>query len=169
MKNLLVVVLLASLAFYFSCCNTGSSKASNEFETFVLNKAYEDYRSKMTYDEFVAKTNSPEFKMDFEIKRDSLKKVFPVEIAKIAKKSKEEVAKIFGEPTKVESAILSETSFPADKCIYLKDLVEIVFINEKADWITVNNNPQFVTIGNKADYQSVETDVDYVFVKAITK
>ncbi|WP_020586341.1 zinc ribbon domain-containing protein [Desulfobacter curvatus] len=54
------------------------------------------------------------------------------DVLSVTGKSKNEVASIIGSPKSCSSTKYGE------KCVYSKAEVEIVFINQKADWITVN-------------------------------
>ena len=56
-----------------------------------------------------------------------------IDVTKVAGKSKDEVEKILGAPTKT-----SKTKY-GEKCFYKKGDTEIVFINGLADWITVED------------------------------
>lgn len=62
-----------------------------------------------------------------------------IEINRIAKKTKNDVENYLGKPTRREKTNPSNTPCPCDKYFYKNGSVEVVFINNKADWITINN------------------------------
>jgi hypothetical protein len=76
---------------------------------------------------------------------------------------------LLGQPNSKEQVSPSGTPCPCNKYNYIYDLIEIVYINGKADWITVNNEPKYILIHNSGNYQSADWFDDYAYVKAFTK
>lgn len=138
--------------------------SKSEFERFSLEQFIAKYEFERTMEECESVLESADYQMfeDFQIKR------FLVDVDNLALKSKEEVEKVLGMPTSKEKVSPSGTPCPCDKFNYLNDLVEIVFINNKADWITVNNTKSLVGISDPSAYASANIFDDYVYIKAIT-
>lgn len=91
-----------------------------------------------------------------------------INVDELANKTEAEIIQLLGAPKKTESVHPSKTPCPCPKNYYKDGSIEIVFINEKADWITVNN-PKVVTIKDENVYSSVNRFDDYTYIKVKTK
>jgi hypothetical protein len=91
-----------------------------------------------------------------------------IKISDIAGRTPDEVSKILDSPTSKETVNPSRTPCPCEKNIYKDGKIEIVYMNEKADWITVNLPASKVDISGS--YLSVQQfdNPTYTYVKAIT-
>lgn len=92
-----------------------------------------------------------------------------IKVSDIAGKNPLEVKKILGSPISKETVSPSGTPCPCDKNIYKDGEVEVVFMNEKADWITFN------LPASKIDTSGLYLSVDqfdnpaYTYIKVATK
>jgi hypothetical protein len=91
-----------------------------------------------------------------------------VDVDLLASKSEPEILKILGSPQKSETVNPSKTPCPCPKNYYSDGVIEIVFINGKADWITVNE-PLWLSIEDEKAYLSVSRFDDYAYIKVKTK
>jgi hypothetical protein len=91
------------------------------------------------------------------------------DVARISGKSKEEINQYLGEPASQEKVTVKGNINNCEKITYVEGMVEVIFINGKADWIKINDDPEMVLIPAKNDYISVEKFPDYIFVKSFTK
>ena len=73
-------------------------------------------------------------------------------VADIAGKTPEEVTQILGSPTSTEIVVPSRTPCPCTKNDYQNSMIEIVFIEGKADWITINLPAKLVDISGSYLY-----------------
>lgn len=105
---------------------------------------------------------------DYEKEKLSIAKKLTVNIDAIATETEKTVKLILGEPTKKETINPSGVG-SCQKFTYLGGLVEVVYINSKADWITVNNTPSKAKIQDVSTYRSVQQFSDYTYVKVKTK
>ncbi|MBO0591001.1 hypothetical protein I2486_06230 [Cellulophaga sp. E16_2] len=135
-----------------------------EFEKFVLSELIIENE----YDKNLAVLSGYIKTKEFEEYKNSKTKQFIVNIDDLVNKSKIDIEKLIGIPNHKEKVNPSNTPCPCDKYNYINDLIEIVYINGKADWITVNSTPSFVKI-DKSKYQSVNKFDDYTYVKVNTK
>lgn len=138
--------------------------SKNEFEKFILSELIieNEYDKNQTDLSKYIKTK------DFEEYKNLKTKQFIVNVDNLANKSKPDIEKLIGKPNHKEKVKPSKTPCPCDKYHYINDLIEIVFINEKADWITVNNTPSFVK-ADESTYKSIDKFDDYTYVKVNTK
>lgn len=90
-----------------------------------------------------------------------------LDVADIAGQSPEAVAAILGQPTVIEQASPSNTPCPCPKLTYGDNWVEVIYINNKADWITVNNKSSKRVIGS-GKYVSADSFPDYLYFKVST-
>lgn len=90
-----------------------------------------------------------------------------IDIDAIAGKKPKEVEQFVGKPTKKEVVKPSSVG-QCPKSIYLGGLIEVVYINDMADWITVNSAPSKAIIKDAAVYLSVQQFSDYTYVKVKT-
>ncbi|WP_299759055.1 hypothetical protein [uncultured Pontibacter sp.] len=139
--------------------------ASTDYEKFIIDKLIEDNKFE----------KGPELIQE-ELKKESFatyKNInsmsYLVEVDKLAGKSKAQIEIILGQPNKKEKVNPSSAPCPCDKYIYLDNLVEIVYIKNKADWITINNAPFFVKVKDSGSYRSVDRFDDYTYVKVKTR
>ena len=88
-----------------------------------------------------------------------------ISIDEIAGQPAEMIASLLGEPTATQQVNPSNTPCPCIQNIYKDGAVEIVFINDQADWITVNR--PYKAYG-QGDYTSVDQFDDYDYVKVTT-
>jgi hypothetical protein len=121
-----------------------SIKSPDELREYILSEGYQNYRQMIN--------NS-----------------YKVTIEDLAGKSKKVIEKLLGEPNNKDKVSPSGTPCPCDKYNYIYDLIEIVFINGKADWITVNNKPENVIVKKPERYQSINQFSDYTYVKVFTR
>ncbi len=119
-------------------------KKASELKDYIQTQEYENYKASKT-------------------------KTYVVNFDNLAGKTKSEIEKIIGQPNDKGKVNPSNTTCPCDKYNYLNDLVEIVFINGKADWITVNNRSSYAIVDNSSSYQSVNRFDDYTYVKVKTE
>jgi hypothetical protein len=91
------------------------------------------------------------------------------DIERMAGKSKEELAKYLGEPDSEEKVTVKGNIPDCDKVIYIGGMIEVIFINGKADWIKINDDPEMVIVPAKNSYVSVEKFPNYIFIKTFTK
>ena len=189
--NLIFGFSLIGLLTISSCMNQNSKQAerlksepqkqslwTDSLKTdFIAKNSKTDFDKNM-FTELISKyefdknvSNLKEFMQtqEFESYKNSKTKAYVVNIDDLAGKSKKEIEKLIGKPNHKEKVNPSKTPCPCDKYNYLNDLVEIVFINGKADWITVNNSSTYAKIGNSISYQSINKFDDYTYVKVETK
>lgn len=142
-----------------------TSNAKTKFEKFVLTEliSENEYSKKSTELEEYIHTQ------DFDNYKSSKSRNFIVVVDPLAGKSKKEVEKLIGKPNSKEVIHPSGIPGPCDKYNYIYNLIEIVYINGKADWITINNSSEYVLIYNASDYQSADWFSDYAYVKVHTK
>lgn len=189
--NLFVAPLLVGLFVISSCTDQNSKKVETSVTepkqqslwTDSLKTDFITNYSTMDFDKFVLRElisnneyvkNPTELKeyiqtQEYENFKNSRTKFYVVIIDNLSGKNKKEIEKIIGQPNRKETVNPSGTPCPCDKYNYLNDLVEIVFIKDKADWITVNNSSSFAKINNSATFQSVNRFDDYTYVKVTTK
>jgi hypothetical protein len=91
------------------------------------------------------------------------------DVERISGKSKDEVSKYLGEPDSEENVSVKGEINDCEKVSYIEGMIEVVFINGKADWIRINDDPEMVLVPAKNNYFSVEKFPDYIFVKTSTK
>ncbi len=142
-----------------------NSHSKTEFDKFVLAELIAQYEFEKTSADIEGALNNQSFQ-DF--KKYQIKK-FVVDIDKIAGKSPSEVKTILGEPEKKEKSNPSGTPCPCDKCYYLNELVEIIYMNGKADWITINNSSSFYKSSKESSYLSFQRFSDYGYIKVSVK
>lgn len=87
-------------------------------------------------------------------------------LSKIAGKNLSEVESYLGKFTKAEKVNPSGVSCPCHKYYFKGDEVEIVFINDKADWITISK-PSWLNVDVKK-YQDLLYFDSYTYVKIQT-
>lgn len=142
-----------------------NSHSKTDFDKFVLAELIAQYEFEKTTVEIEGVLNNQSFQ-DF--KKYQIKK-FVVDIDKIAGKTPSEVKSVLGEPEKKEKSNPSGTPCPCDKCYYLNELVEIIYMNGKADWITVNNSSSYYKSSKESSYLSFQRFSDYGYVKVSVK
>ncbi len=145
--------------------NFVSKYSKTEFDKFVLSELIAENEFNKAEPELLKTIQSPDFKNYINTRIND----FVIVVDDLAGKSKSDVEKILGQPNNKEKVNPSKTPCPCDKYLYLDNLVEIVFMNSKADWITINNTSSYVKINNSSNYQSVSTFDDYIYVKVSTK
>jgi hypothetical protein len=91
------------------------------------------------------------------------------DVGRMAGKSKEELTKYLGEPDSEEKVTVKGSIPDCDKVMYIEGMIEVIFINGKADWIKINDDPEMVIVPAKNNYVSVEKFPNYIFVKTFTK
>jgi hypothetical protein len=193
MKNnkLANAVILLGLFALISCTNQNANKTEsiNSESTkqslwndslkkvFIIENSETDFE-KFIITELIAKYEFDKNALDlqgflqtqeFDFYRKAKTKSYVVNVDNLAGKSKREIVKILGKPNYVEKVNPSRTPCPCDKYNYLNDLVEIVFINGKADWITINNRSSFAVVENLSAYKSINRFDDYTYIKVKTK
>ena len=90
-----------------------------------------------------------------------------IELKMIAGKDLGTVKKYLGKISKVETVNPSRTPCPCKKYYFKNGDVEIVFINNRADWITVYK-PSMLNIKN-AKFVDQTFASDYTYIKVSTK
>jgi hypothetical protein len=101
-------------------------------------------------------------------KSSPLPSVALMRISDIAGKTPEQVSTVLGLPTKTEMVKPSRTPCPCTLHYYKGEIVEIVFMNGKADWISVNlPASQVDTSGSYLSVQQFENPT-YTYVKVRT-
>lgn len=182
-KHLLHFLLFGTLTF--SCSNSNDSNSypkesvwndslSNEllkrysssaFESFVITDLIDKYQYDSSYQDLSQYLESDKYSDLLK----SNKRSFKLHLDELAGKSPEEVKKILGKPNKTEKVNPRGTPCPCTKNYYLFDVVEIVFINGKADWITANNIKMMINTGSaNFQYKSIDQFDDYTYIKAFT-
>jgi hypothetical protein len=91
-----------------------------------------------------------------------------INVSQIAKKTPDQIEKMFGKPTFTDNITPSGAPCPCVKKIYLNGDIEIVFINDKADWITINKSPNYIEKGGLTQYVSYDSFDDYTYIKTST-
>jgi hypothetical protein len=142
-----------------------NSHSKSDFDKFVIAELIAQYEYEKTSVEIEGALNNQSFQ-DF--KKYQIKK-FVVDIDKIAGKTPSEVKAVLGETEKKEKSNPSGTPCPCDKCYYLNELVEIIYMNGKADWITVNNSSSFYKSNKESSYLSFQRFSDYGYIKVSVK
>lgn len=125
-----------------------------------------------------------------------------INLKKIVGKTPDEIESILGKPEKIEKVSPNNTPCKESSCnknFYKEGTLEIVFINNKADWITINNlrlygfdegilnflglstkqpsnkNQNFIRWQNLENikeinvYNNGNNNIDYIYIKAITE
>lgn len=90
-----------------------------------------------------------------------------IELRMIAGKDIETVKKYLGKISRMETVNPSRTPCPCKKYYFKNGDVEIVFINNRADWITVYK-PSVLNIKN-ANFVDQTFASDYTYIKVSTK
>lgn len=142
-----------------------TKNSKTDFDKFLFTELIEKYE----FDKNISDLQVFIQTQEFENYKTSKTKTYVVNVDNLAGKSKGEIEKILGQPNYKEKVNPSKTPCPCDKYNYLNDLVEIVFINGKADWITINNMSSYAIVENSSSYQSVNRFDDYTYVKVKTK
>lgn len=142
-----------------------NSHSTTDFDKFVLAELISQFEFEKTPADIEGVLNNQSF-LDF--KKYQIKK-FIVDIDKIAGKSPSEVKIVLGEPEKKEKSNPSGTPCPCDKYYYLCELVEIIYMNGKAEWITINNSPSFYKSSKESSFLSYQRFSDYGYIKVSVK
>ncbi|MGF7219097.1 hypothetical protein GGR92_005277 [Spirosoma lacussanchae] len=136
-----------------------------DFERFqVQNLAYKQQYD-MAPSEFAENIKSGEVARMIE---DSTMKdayQYGFDIDRIAGKTPKQIAAMFGKPTSSETTNPSRTPCPCPKKEYLSGIVEIVYMNNKADWITINLNGSGNVTSKEYEIQNHDS---YYYIKAFT-
>lgn len=135
-----------------------------DLDKYVIKRLISDKEYELTIDSLRAYILSEQFTL---FARQSAN-YYPVNIDNFAGLDKEKVITILGEPTEVKRVSPSGVG-PSDKLIYLNGLVEIVYINNIADWITVNKRSSDVSGGKTKQYIFYNTFSDYTYAKYKTR
>jgi hypothetical protein len=137
-----------------------------DFDKFLLKEIITEKEFEKKPNELDSYIQSPEF----ENYKHTKSKEYRVVIDNLVGKSENEIATLLGQPNSKEQVSPSGTPCPCNKYNYIYDLIEIVYINGKADWITINNiDPTYIIIHNFDKYQSVNWFDDYIYLKAFTQ
>lgn len=139
--------------------------AESDFDRFVLAELVKQAEYKKTDSALVDFLDTDKYE---HFKR-SMAKRYTVTVDDLAGKIKSKVEKVLGRSSFLEKVNPSGTPCPCERVYYLDDIVEVVFINGKADWITINNDMQYAKIKNKSSYVSMDRFSDYTYVKVATK
>ena len=174
MKKLLL--LLSIVVLSFSCDSAVGSKwtdlekdkfikefAFNDIEKFVVAELISDYEN-TTKSDSLAKFIKTEKYITF---YNEAINYFVINIDKIAGQTEEKVAMIVGEANEKETVNPSKVGLSVKKT-YLNGLLEIVFIDELADWITVNSRAGVAGSEGKT-YISVQYFDNYIYAKYKTQ
>ena len=142
-----------------------STNSKTDFDKFVLREVISQIEFEKTDKELQEYLKTA----DYEVYKKSMTKYFIVNVDNLARKSKDSIERLLGEPNDTEKVSPSNTPCPCDKYSYLDGLVEVVFINGQADWITVNNIPSKIIVEYSDSYQSADEFDDYTYVKISTR
>lgn len=140
-----------------------SKNAKCSFDTMLIQKVIDKYEFEKNDSALQVFLQSPEYGKFIK----PLAKKITIHIDDIAGKKPEEVESILGRYSKKEIINPSKVGY-CPKRIYLGGLVEIVYIDDKADWITVNNAPSKSKVKDESMYLSVQRFSDYTYVKVKT-
>lgn len=140
------------------------TNAKSVIDSFILQRTIAIYEFEKNDSTLRAYIQSSEFEKD----KKSIAKQFPINIDAIAAQKADAVEILLGKPTRKEDIAPSGVG-SCQKFTYLNGLVEVVYIDSKADWITVNNTPSKSIIKEAATYQSVQQFSDFTYVKVNTK
>ena len=91
------------------------------------------------------------------------------DVERISGKSKQEISQYLGEPSSEETVTVRGDIPNCEKVTYIDGLIEVIFINSKADWVKIRDDPSMVLIPRDNKYVSIEKFPDYIFVKTFTK
>lgn len=140
-----------------------SKNAKCSFDTILIQKVIDKYEFEKNDSALQVYLQSPEYGKFIK----PLAKKITINIDDIAAKDTSAVGLILGRPTK-EEFITPSTIGRCIKNTYLGGLVEIVYIDGKADWITVNNVPSKTKVKDESAYLSLQRFSDYTYVKVKT-
>lgn len=140
-----------------------SKNAKCSFDTILIQKVIDKYEFEKNDSALQVFLQSPEYGKFIK----PLAKKITINIDDIAAKDTNAVRLILGKPTK-EEFITPSTIGRCLKNVYLGGLVEIVYIDDKADWITVNNVPSKTKVKDESAYLSLQRFSDYTYVKVKT-
>jgi hypothetical protein len=91
-----------------------------------------------------------------------------VNVAEIADKTPAEIEQVLGKPTQSATVNPSRTDCPCQELTYRSGLVEIIYMNGKADWITINLPKNKVNMDGSYLYSKTFRNPEYVFIKVAT-
>lgn len=140
-----------------------NKNAKCSIDTMLLQKVIDTYELEKNDSVLQAFVKSPEYEKE----KKSIAKQITIDIDAIAAKNPEEIELILGKYTKEEVVNPSRVG-QCPKNTYLGGLVEIVYIDDKADWITINNGPYAANTKDVSMYLSVQRFSDYTYVKVKT-
>lgn len=140
-----------------------SKNAKCSFDTMLIQKVIDRYEFEKNDSALQVFLQSPEYGKFIK----PLAKKITIYIDDIAGKKPEEVESILGRYSKKEIINPSKVGY-CPKRTYLGGLVEIVYIEGKADWITVNNAPSKTKVKDESAYLSLQRFSDYTYIKVKT-
>lgn len=193
-NSIIIFILILASGFLYSCSNSNESNTNqsntkpiartSKWTQKELDNAYYSYKGtefekyqvfqyaqKIQFDKTPKQLN--ELIDNGTIKNilsDSVfsdSRTFEYDIDKLAGKNPKEIEKIFGKPNSEEKVNPSKTPCPCSKKYYLGDLIEIVYMRNKADWITINLPKFYKNI--KSENFGISRFDDYAYIKAFTE